>query len=332
MKRIDYIDVAKGIATICVILGHLSVTPKIVVNSVYTFHIPLFFFLSGFVINLDKYLTFKEYFIDKFKKIAIPYFFLSILTWGWIFCVREFPLDLNAYTINKFLGIFICAKDTPYYLSLWFIASLFISQLLFYVLIKKRSRIYIVFEFVLCYILAICISNTYTPGWPWALDTVPMAIVFLGCGYSVKKNLHKLEFLLQKRYLIITGLVSGFCGYFNFIENGRSDLFYQNIGNPILYFLSAFFGIWMIMIVSKMFHKSKVLNYIGKNSLVFYAFHRPIFVPIAMSFLPYLESINHFFLNSIIQTVFVFIVIFVGLTVLSEIINRYFPFLLGKNR
>lgn len=79
MKRIDYIDTAKGIATILVILGHLSVTPKIIVNSLYTFHIPLFFLLSGFVLNLDKFSSYKLFILDKTKKLYCLIFFFHFL-------------------------------------------------------------------------------------------------------------------------------------------------------------------------------------------------------------------------------------------------------------
>ena len=54
-KRIEFVDVAKGIATILVIIGHLSYTPTHLKIWLYTFHIPLFFFLSGFVLNCNKY-------------------------------------------------------------------------------------------------------------------------------------------------------------------------------------------------------------------------------------------------------------------------------------
>ncbi|UTY38328.1 hypothetical protein NMU03_11665 [Allocoprobacillus halotolerans] len=43
-QRIKYIDIAKGIATLLVIIGHLSYTPPGIKAWLYTFHIPLFFF------------------------------------------------------------------------------------------------------------------------------------------------------------------------------------------------------------------------------------------------------------------------------------------------
>ena len=54
--RIHYLDIAKGIAMILVILGHTKkLIPTNVVWWLYTFHMPLFFMLSGMVLNIDKY-------------------------------------------------------------------------------------------------------------------------------------------------------------------------------------------------------------------------------------------------------------------------------------
>ena len=49
-KRLDYIDAAKAIAIILVIIGHsnwLSAIPR-VGRMIYSFHMPLFFIISGF--------------------------------------------------------------------------------------------------------------------------------------------------------------------------------------------------------------------------------------------------------------------------------------------
>ena len=43
-KRLDYFDMAKGIAILCVILGHLGV--RDIDRVVVVFHMPLFFFGS----------------------------------------------------------------------------------------------------------------------------------------------------------------------------------------------------------------------------------------------------------------------------------------------
>lgn len=51
-NRIEWIDTAKGIGIILVLLGHADFEPfsKII----YMFHIPLFFFISGFLFHFNE--------------------------------------------------------------------------------------------------------------------------------------------------------------------------------------------------------------------------------------------------------------------------------------
>jgi fucose 4-O-acetylase-like acetyltransferase len=53
-KRIEWVDTAKGIGILLVILGHTILLPFISVP-IYAFHMPLFFLLSGLFIKANKY-------------------------------------------------------------------------------------------------------------------------------------------------------------------------------------------------------------------------------------------------------------------------------------
>lgn len=332
-KHIDYIDVAKGIATLLVIVGHLSITPEYLVNEIYTFHIPLFFFLSGFVLNVNKFPRFFDFLKDKFKKIIIPYFWLSILTWLWIYCTQYLMTHKEWQPLNKFIGIFLCCRDTPYYLSLWFLMSLFFAQLLFYIVYKMCTSQMNLFLFLcISFIVGYCISLNYQPGYFWALDTVPIATFFLGIGYLVKTNYSILTKFLKRVYLFVIVPLNIWLGYLNYTQFNRSDLFYQNLGQPHYYLLSAIFGIWATLIISQSIHSHSIFKYIGNNSLIFYAFHRPIFIPIAYNILAFLSNMCYFFMFPYVQLAVCLIIICLGLMILSEGINRYIPFVVGKKK
>ena len=49
ITRLQYIDIAKGIAMICIILGHLGNAS--INRIVFTFHVPIFFFITGYFTN-----------------------------------------------------------------------------------------------------------------------------------------------------------------------------------------------------------------------------------------------------------------------------------------
>ena len=48
-QRIEWIDIAKGIGIIAVLIGHTN--SGILRDEIYSFHIPLFIFLSGMLFN-----------------------------------------------------------------------------------------------------------------------------------------------------------------------------------------------------------------------------------------------------------------------------------------
>ena len=48
-KRIEYIDIARGIGILLVVMGHndFSLISPFLFKLIYSFHMPLFFFMSG---------------------------------------------------------------------------------------------------------------------------------------------------------------------------------------------------------------------------------------------------------------------------------------------
>ena len=46
-RRLEYVDVAKGLAIIGVYFGHHAVLPNCMINWFWAFHMPLFFIITG---------------------------------------------------------------------------------------------------------------------------------------------------------------------------------------------------------------------------------------------------------------------------------------------
>lgn len=76
-SRIDWLDFAKGIGILCVVFGHTQI-PYISEYLIRPFHVPLFFFLSGFCFAVKKY-NFKEFLSKKIKSLLMPYIFFSLI-------------------------------------------------------------------------------------------------------------------------------------------------------------------------------------------------------------------------------------------------------------
>ncbi len=89
-NRIYWIDYAKGIGIFLVVLGHVCrgltlstiIDPSVAKSIdqwIYAFHMPIFFFLSGLLIQPSVSKTFKNFVINKLNTLAYPYFVWSIL-------------------------------------------------------------------------------------------------------------------------------------------------------------------------------------------------------------------------------------------------------------
>lgn len=77
--RISYIDNAKGILILCIILGHIYTGGGGIHELIYVFHVPAFFIISGILFNYSK--TLEKPFVSvlkkKIKNILVPLIFLK---------------------------------------------------------------------------------------------------------------------------------------------------------------------------------------------------------------------------------------------------------------
>ncbi|MBC2580247.1 acyltransferase family protein [Clostridium sp. DJ247] len=84
-------DIARGIGIFLVVLGHSfpddkfnnSFVYEYLYKFIYSFHMPLFFIISGFfaykIYNISSLSKYKEFISGKFKRLIIPYFAVSLI-------------------------------------------------------------------------------------------------------------------------------------------------------------------------------------------------------------------------------------------------------------
>lgn len=89
-ERIAYMDAARGLAILCVVLGHLYPGDGIV-QYISSFHVPVFFILSGLLMAArDGWKTQRltEFAAKKAKRLLYPYATFSALNLALIFARR----------------------------------------------------------------------------------------------------------------------------------------------------------------------------------------------------------------------------------------------------
>ena len=226
-KRIDWVDAGKGCAMLLVIMGYCALTPRSCVIALYIFHMPLFLFLSGYVLNASKYAHFIDLLKAKLKGIVWPYFMLSLCLFVWSMIINHKSNFINEMLGEKFLGIFVAMRDTPLYLSMWYLNVLFLCSLLLYVLIKlAKGKTWLLTLFlVVSACIGFVISKSPYKVWVWNSDLVFTCVAFMGLGYIVRVNEDKLK-LIRKAYFLPVALIGYVvAGYLNHQNIYYTDLF-----------------------------------------------------------------------------------------------------------
>ena len=100
-------------------------------------------------------------------------------------------------------------------------------------------------------------------------------------------------------------------------------MFASSYGFPVLTIISAFCGVFCVVIFSHWFDV-KLINYIGKNTLIYYGWHQTIMIPIVnklmVLFMGYNENLSTPIM--IIEKMISFIVIIAILTICNMVISK----------
>ena len=80
-KRLQYIDMVKGFSILLVVLGHILPSDSILMIWIYSFHVPIFFILVGWLSYKKKYksIEMKQKINKEVKSLLYPYATFSII-------------------------------------------------------------------------------------------------------------------------------------------------------------------------------------------------------------------------------------------------------------
>ena len=92
-KKIDWLAVLQGFSMLLVVIGHVSLTnlpgdPTTPIatgieRTIYTFHMPLFIFISGwlfFYTCIGKQKRYRDVIVAKIKRLVVPFFAFTLVT------------------------------------------------------------------------------------------------------------------------------------------------------------------------------------------------------------------------------------------------------------
>ncbi|MBW9154280.1 acyltransferase family protein [Clostridium estertheticum] len=315
MKKTNYMTMAKAIGIILVVVGH-SGAPKALVQFIYLFHMPLFFFISGYFYN-DKYsvdpVTLIKKRLNSLYKPFLIYEVIFLLLHNLFFKFNLYSTTvmygnkfIQAYSggqfIKEFIKIVLFAGREPIVGVFWFFTSLFFVNVIFCCfsyLIEKMFSKNKEYTRAFCIIAIFIMANLATKyGFNISRfnNSLSMVLVYY-LGYLFKR--HEKDFEMCNIYFVGISLLllSTSCIY------GSVDVGLNSYLSPDFLIINSILGIYLILSLSKYIVKkdvlqSKLLYYIGNNTIVimalqFLSFKLVILLQIKINSLP-IESLAKF--------------------------------------
>ncbi len=318
-KYYSEIDILKGIGIFLVVLGHLSFKNENISHLIFSFHMPLFFVLSGFVFKRKKM---SNFFLSKFRRILIPYIFFSFISFLAYYMLN---FRTSIYTIKDFFIGTLLGISNDYYLAwnvvLWFLSSIFLVNVLFNVFFRKKRWIVLLFLWLLGFILMYNIDAVL----PFHIKSTLLAIPFFGFGILLKTNYKYLENFFFNKYLEIkSGFLLVFGIVLAFLNKETPDLRLAEIGQPVLFYPAGILITLALLGLVKEY-RSYWLIWLGVNSLAIMGLHLKIrFLGVKLIELLPLQN------NSLFFNLLVAVTMLILLLPLIIILNKYTPILVGR--
>ena len=339
-NRVTYLDLAKGIGIILVVLGHMENISSELRIWISSFHMPLFFVISGMLLALkgaDKPIIndvksgdeMKIFVVKTARGLLVPYLWFSFiqnildsLTFSGVSVMWFLP----ALFLAEIVAMFIISRARKYPLMIVFSLSLSVISYVIWTNIKllydAYSSIYFfatTLGFVRVFLRAITLSVHVVIGF------LMYKLIEYAKDKWIKDNDNRVRGFDIAAGVILFVVNMGLC-----LKNGAVDNHFLTLNNLFLYYLCAFIGSMAIILICKGINSIPFIEYFGKNSLIIMATHLQCYILyagilIAIAIDAYVTRAKSYvyMFNSVVFTMLIEVAII-------TVINRFFPFITGK--
>ena len=288
MKRLNYLDTAKGICMLLIMLGHCFLDTETRQNSllviwIYSFHTTTFFIITGILVEyIQEYSRpMMGIILSACKRLLLPYFVFQVLYMLWFCCANGWS------NIKWMLNDIVLFVDWNY--ASWFLLVLFISKIIFLLLMKIRSRAIPAILSVLLFLIGAFAPLFAKPetfiAYDWIYRLCRRVCVAVGFIYVGTLLCKQLKYLKYKTVLVVALLISVITAY----ANGLVSNYHVVFNNVFLYTVSAIAGAIFVLSLSNHF-SNRFITFFGVHSVVALGVHQIIIniIPIKSPFVWFL--------------------------------------------
>lgn len=266
--RQKYIDVAKGILIICVIIGQIVNFNYFFTGAmktiIYSFHMPAFFIISGMLMRKEKIenQSLRVIIVKRMMRLMIPYVTFEIV--GGLLQIFLFGTDaVNLRGILYGILTIHCHVGAD-----WFLPTLFFAEVIFYLSAKKLNKSKLIIVGFCCFVVSMVSLE-----WNYLIVVARRTLVafsFIVTGYVGRKYFA----FKSKVGVVISGIVLVIFSY----VNGTVDLSARIFHDPLLYFLTGITGTYLLLDFSQFVHGKVEMLFckVGRESLLIMGTHQHV--------------------------------------------------------
>ncbi len=297
-NRLQYIDIARGIAIICIVLGHLGISS--ISNAVFTFHVPIFYFISGYFIHGREPET--VFIKKKARSLLVPYavtcvimVILGALKSLYYSGAEEAVKSAEFWLYAALYGAGSNAK-APLFLfksvrsigAIWFLWATFWGSVFLHGLLGVNLK------YRIAVILLISVISVWSSNYIWlplSVQAGGIALLFMYLGFCLQKCTDFLRNIPKEIKAVWT--IYAFAIWIAFIRDMQDfSLVRCAMGRGVIDIFCCICACYCIVLLSKILEQyatrlANGLAYIGRYSLIMLCVHI-----IELNLLPWNPVIN----------------------------------------
>ncbi len=289
-KRLRYLDAAKGWGILMVVFGHITMMGNPVDTWFASYKLAIFYIVSGYLLCMRqtfRRLDFKSYFVKQIKSMMVPYFGYSaiVILYNILLCLMKGRS--GTHILHKFLEQLYATCTLRGISALWFLPSIFIGQILFFLIIKSPRWVRVISAvivpvFVQYFVNLLPVLEESLSGARYKIVLFPILTVnkglvafwFIGAGYICYLLLSRVK---KRNLRFLIGVVLFAADIYLSQINPGVNLNLLKVGiHPALFYFNgiiASIGTVLILEYLEKWWKMTFLNFCGKYSLVIMATH-----------------------------------------------------------
>lgn len=280
--RYDFVDNMRAIGIVLVVVGHAPGFGGTAQEIIYGFHMPLFFFISGFLFKSEKLaLGVTGYVGSLWRSLLVPYFFFAVLSlvywWAAHGIASRSAAGATRAWYEPMLPIIIGYGHVAN-IGLWFFTCLAVTSLGYFLLRRYGSSRVTLSVAALSVVSFLLLYRESWPRMPWGADIAVVALFYYALGNFWSEHGTRWSGAGGKVRKIVIAVTAFAVSISLTALNGWVSLLELDFGEmPLLSIPTALAGIVGVMFASAIWRANAVTRWLSTNTIVIFPSHALMF-------------------------------------------------------